>query len=113
MKVSLQFASYSQEKTVGYKCLVTQSTLHSFPFLAAIICPALSEPMNGQVNYSNASSSVIIVNNQFRIKFGTTATYTCVKGFSLVGVNTKNCTGDGSSTIGAFSGIDNPTCECE
>ncbi len=31
-------------------------------------------------------------------------------GFALIGNDIRTCTGDGSSTTGAFSGID-PTCE--
>ncbi len=44
--------------------------------------------------------------------FDVVVTYSCFVGFSLVGDNTRTCTGDGSSTTGAFSGID-PTCERE
>ncbi len=44
--------------------------------------------------------------------FDVVVTYSCFVGFSLVGDNTRTCTGDGSSTTGAFSGIDS-TCERE
>ncbi len=38
------------------------------------------------------------------------AIYTCNTGFSLVGISNRTCTGDGSSTTGAFNGVA-PTCE--
>ncbi len=38
------------------------------------------------------------------------ATYSCDNGFSLVGNSNRTCTGDGSSIIGAFDGVDS-TCE--
>ncbi len=78
------------------------------PLLAVIICPALMHPMNGQIDYYGGG----VNSNQFQISFGTIATYTCVHGFALICNNTRTCTGDGSSTTGAFSGID-PTCERE
>ncbi len=34
------------------------------------------------------------------------ATYRCNSGFALVGNNTRNCSGDGSSITGAFDGED-------
>ncbi len=71
------------------------------------MCPALNDSMNGQVDYGDGGISA-----QFLIPFGTMATFTCVNGFALIGNSSRTCTGDGSSTTGAFSGID-PTCERE
>ncbi len=42
--------------------------------------------------------------------FNVVATYTCDTGFSLVGGNSRTCTGDGNSTTGVFNGVA-PTCE--
>ncbi len=75
------------------------------------MCPVLNNPMNGQVDYGDGGD-ISANNNQFRYPFGTMATFTCVNGFALIGNDTRTCTGDGSSTTGAFSGID-PTCERE
>ena len=72
------------------------------------MCPALSDPINGEIDYDGGGISAN--NNQFQIPFGTMATYTCVIGFDPIGNDIRTCTGDGSSTTGAFSGID-PTCE--
>ncbi|XP_064385205.1 E-selectin-like [Halichondria panicea] len=88
------------------------STTSSFdgeaPTCEAIMCPALSDPINGEIDYDGGGISAN--NNQFQIPFGTMATYTCVIGFDPIGNDIRTCTGDGSSTTGAFSGID-PTCE--
>ncbi len=46
-----------------------------------------------------------IANQNDTYAFDVVATYNCFAGFSLVGNNTRNCTGDGSSTTGAFDGI--------
>ncbi len=69
------------------------------------MCPALSDPINGEIDYDGGGISAN--NNQFQIPFGTMATYTCVIGFALIGNDIRTCTGDGSSTTGAFSA----TCE--
>ncbi len=75
------------------------------------MCPALSDPINGKIEYDDGDTSTN--NNQLRlVPFGTMATYTCVFVFALIGNDIRTCTGDGSSTTGAFSGID-PTCERE
>ncbi len=79
-------------------------------FHAAIVCHALRHPINGEIEYDGEDTSAN--NNRRQIPFGTMATYTCVKGFALIGNDIRTCTGDGSSTTGAFSGID-PTCERE
>ena len=70
------------------------------------MCPALSDPINGEIDYDGGDTST----NNNQIPFGTMATYTCVIGFALIGNDIRTCTGDGSRTTGAFSGID-PTCE--
>ncbi len=43
------------------------------------------------------------------LDYESVATYSCNNGFSVVGGNTRTCTGDGSSTTGAFTGVA-PTC---
>ncbi len=65
----------------------------------AITCPPLSNPTNGSVSYSNVPGQ----NNSF--SFNVMATYSCNSGFALVGNKTRNCSGDGSSTIGDFDGL--------
>ncbi|XP_064395003.1 uncharacterized protein LOC135342233 isoform X1 [Halichondria panicea] len=70
----------------------------------AISCPLSTAPTNGSVTYSATADE----NDTYA--FDVVVTYSCFVGFSLVGDNTRTCTGDGSSTTGAFSGID-PTCE--
>ena len=50
---------------------------------------------NGSINFGGASPD----------ENGTyISTYSCDTGFSLVGNNSRTCTGDGSSIIGAFDG---------
>ena len=70
----------------------------------AITCPPLSNPTNGSVSYSNVPGQ----NNSY--DFNVMATYNCDTGFSLVGDQTRTCTGDGNSTTGAFNEVP-PTCE--
>ncbi len=70
----------------------------------AITCPPLSNLTNGSVYYSNVSGQ----NNRY--DFNVKATYSCNSGFALVGNNTRNCSGNGSSTTGDYEGIA-PTCE--
>ncbi len=67
----------------------------------AITCPPLSNPTNGSVSYSNVPGQ----NNSFSM-----ATYSCNSGFALVGNKIRNCSGDGSSSIGDFDGLA-PNCE--
>ncbi len=75
------------------------------PFITAITCPPSTAPSNGCVTYSS------IADDNDSYAFEVVATYSCFAGFALVGGNIRTCTGDGSSTTGAF-GID-PTCERE
>ncbi|XP_064385319.1 E-selectin-like [Halichondria panicea] len=70
------------------------------PICEAITCPPLSNPTNGSVSYSNVPDQ----NNSY--VFNVMATYRCNSGFALVGNNTRNCSGDGSSITGAFDGED-------
>ena len=42
--------------------------------------------------------------------FGTTATYSCNSGYSLVGDEVRTCGGDGSSTMGVWD-LNEPSCE--
>ncbi len=71
---------------------------------AEITCSPLADPINGNVLYSAATDGV------GNYVFDVTADHSCDAGFSLVGVNTRTCTGDGSSINGAFDGVA-PTCE--
>ncbi len=64
----------------------------------------MTAPGNGSVMYSS------IADENSAFSFNVVATYTCATGFSLVGGNNRTCTGDGSSTTGAFNGVA-PTCE--
>ncbi len=67
----------------------------------------MSNPANGSVTFNSMNNE----NGDFN--FGTEAVYNCNTGFSLVGGNnTRICTGDGSSTTGAFNGVA-LTCEGE
>ena len=63
--------------------------------LTAIICEPL-DILNGQVTYSNRSNWNII--------FRAVATFICDEGFALFGSGTRTCTGNGTSTIGEWSG---------
>ncbi len=69
-----------------------------YSIYTVITCPPLNDPANGTVIYN------------VELEFGTQALYGCDTGFSLVGNITRTCTGDGSSTTGAFDG-EAPTCE--
>ncbi len=71
---------------------------------AEITCSPLADPINGTVLYSTATDGV------GNYVFDVTANHSCYTGFSLVGDNTRTCTGDGSSINGAFDGVA-PTCE--
>ncbi len=64
-------------------------------------------PNNGNIDFGGAS---LDENNTYI--FAVVATYSCNTGFSLVGDNTRTCTGDGSTTTGSFDG-EVPTCEGE
>jgi len=69
------------------------------PTCEAITCPFLTPPMNG---YSPSCTD--------GDNYGSTCTFTCMAGFTLVGSATSTCTGDGTSEIGSF---DNPAPTCE
>ena len=64
----------------------------------------MPSPNNGTTDFGEALSDE---NNTYA--FDAVANYSCDTGFSLVGSNTRTCTGDGSSTIGAYDG-EPPTC---
>ena len=70
------------------------------PLPPAITCPGVPIPNNGTIDFGGASRD----ENGTYI-FAVVATYSCDTGFSLVGDNTRTCTGDGSSTTGVFDGI--------
>ena len=73
--------------------------------LPAITCPALLFPNNGSIDFGGASHD-----ENSTYAFNTVASYNCDTGFSLVGDQTRTCTGDGNSTTGAFNRV-SPTCE--
>ena len=66
---------------------------------AAITCPALSAPANGNAPSCTDSNN-----------YGSVCTFTCNAGFGIVGSSTSTCDGDGSSTTGSFNSTA-PTCE--
>ncbi len=101
LMVYLQFVkvyNYSYRQYSGVVAMLISAT--------AITCPPLSKPTNGSVSYSNVPGQ----SNTYA--FNVMATYSCDTGFSLVDNNSRTCTGDGSSTTGAFVG-EAPTCEGE
>ena len=65
------------------------------------MCTELTEPMNGQIDYSTDSVAPF--------EFGTVATYTCSQGYELDGNPTRTCGGDGTSPNGTWSGS-SPAC---
>ena len=67
----------------------------------AIECPALTDPTKGGIVYASDTSAPY--------DFGTTATYSCNLGYSLVGDEVRTCGGDGSS-MGAWD-LSEPSCE--
>ncbi len=84
--------------------ITTLNVFSCFEFLD-ITCDGLRNPNNGLVLFNGD-----MVNRNF--EFGAEAVYSCDTGFSLVGISNRTCTGDGSSTTGAFNGVA-PTCERE
>ena len=73
---------------------------------AVITCPFLLDLVNGSLTYSDDRDQ----NDSYA--FNVVATYSCDTGFSLVGNGNRTCTGDGSSTTGAFNGVA-PICQSE
>ncbi len=70
---------------------------------AAITCPALFAPANGQVTF--------VTDTTAPYDFATVATYTCNTGYGLIGGDvSRSCGGDMSNTTGVWSGVV-PTCE--
>ncbi len=65
--------------------------------------------INGSVSYDGTT-----VDGNGNFSFGVMAIYSCATEFVLVGSNRRTCTGDGSSTVGAFDG-EAPVCtgECK
>ncbi len=76
-----------------------------YSILTAIICPAVAAPSSGSIDFGGASSD-----GNSNYSFDVVAKYSCDTGFSLVGNSSRTCTGDGSSSTGAFDG-GAPTCE--
>ena len=60
--------------------------------------------MNGGIVYASDTSAPY--------DLGTTATYSCNSGYSLVGDEVRTCGGDGSSTMGVWD-LSEPSCECK
>ena len=85
------------------KGLSFQAKLMDYFFSAAIKCPALSTPTNGQVSF------IPDILTPFDI--GTVATFSCNAGFSLNGSTAiLNCTDDDQAdTIGTWNGME-PSC---
>ncbi|XP_064384817.1 E-selectin-like [Halichondria panicea] len=75
------------------------------PTCEPITCPSIPSTNNGSIDFGRASP-----NENSTYAFNVVATYNCDTGFSLVGDNTRNCTGDGNSIIGAFDGSA-PNCQ--
>ncbi len=98
---------------MGQLLLVTVSAIHTeslYPhqlhsILTAIVCPAVAAPSSGSIDFGGASSD-----GNSNYAFDVVANYSCNSGFSLVGKSLRTCTGDGSTTTGAFDGAA-PTCE--
>ena len=65
----------------------------------------MAAPSSGSIDFGGVSSDG---NSNFA--FDVVANYSCDNGFSLIGNSSRTCTGDGSSTTGAFDGAA-PTCE--
>lgn len=60
------------------------------------MCTELTDPMDGQINYSTDSVTPF--------EFGTVAAYSCNLGYELDGNPTRTCGGDGTSPNGTWSG---------
>ena len=71
--------------TTGYKCLYNNHCI-------VATCKELKDPLNGRVDFP------------IPVNYKSEAMYTCNPGFSLMGVRSRECLGDG-----VWSGIE-PTC---
>ncbi len=71
----------------------------------AITFPGVPTLNNGSIDFGGA-----LPDENYTYIFAVMVTYNCDTGFSLVGDNSTTCTGDGSSTNGAFDGLV-PICE--
>ena len=67
--------------------------------IAAITCPVLTAPTNGNTPTCTDSTNL-----------GSVCTFTCVSGFGIVGLSTLTCGGDGTSKTGNYDNTA-PTCE--
>ena len=85
--------------------ILTTLPFHSTP--PAITCPGVPTPNNGNIDFGGAS-----LDENGTYIFAVVATYSCDTGFHLVGNDSRTCTGDGSSIIGAFDGAAS-TCQRE
>ena len=66
-----------------------------------IVCEALELLEDGSVTYSVGEGDPLV--------FGTSATYSCDIGYSLMGEEIRTCGGNGSSVTGEWNGTE-PTC---
>ena len=66
-----------------------------------IVCETLELLEDGSVTYSVGEGDPLV--------FGTSATYSCDIGYSLMGEEIRTCGGNGSSVTGEWNGTE-PTC---
>ena len=93
----------SDHITINHNMQITVIILHVMISLPTVIeCPALADLTNGAVVYASDMTDPY--------DFGTTATYSCNSGYSLVGDEVRTCGGDGSSITGEWD-LSEPTCE--
>lgn len=69
------------------------------------MCPGLTAPSNGMITYSPDST--------FPYFYGTTATYTCELGYTIVGDTTARMCVEASFGGGQWSDGTDPTCQGE
>eukprot|EP01006_Ploeotia_vitrea_P037443 TRINITY_DN66127_c5_g1_i1.p1 TRINITY_DN66127_c5_g1~~TRINITY_DN66127_c5_g1_i1.p1 ORF type:complete len:617 (+),score=136.40 TRINITY_DN66127_c5_g1_i1:42-1892(+) len=75
------------------RCSGTGQWSASPPTCTTAICPSLSDPLNGKVTFASPPT------------VGTSATYSCNAGYSLVGARSRRCNG------GSKWGLSAPTCQ--
>ena len=77
--------------------LAVNSLVYFYSVSAVVDCGSLEDPANGQVEFSNTSTT-----------FGSTANYTCNLGYRLLdGSSIRTCEASGDWTG------DSPSCECK
>ncbi|NWT79095.1 LYAM3 protein, partial [Lanius ludovicianus] len=78
------------------ECTATATWTGDAPHCEAIVCPVLSAPDQGEMQCSHLHGN---------FTFGSTCTFSCLKGFALMGPESRECT-----AIGTWTG-DTPHCE--